>query len=96
MTRAILSEIFSYFHFFFIPLFKWNHDYRLTLRCGCVYFLSKEQAKDIINGEDYDLHTLTKLHNGGFDGYKHCRLCNKNFDTSYVYCPFCGDELERN
>ena len=94
MTRAVLSMSFTFFHFFFIPLFRWNRQYLLELRCGCVYALTKEQAQDIQAGGAVDFRGLNRVFSGGKAAYKHCRSCNKNFDTSYRYCPFCGSELK--
>ena len=94
MTRAVLYECFTFFHFFFIPLFKWNRQYLLELRCGCIYALSKEQAETVKKDGTVDFSGLTKMYTGGSAAYKHCGTCNKNFDDSYRYCPFCGSELK--
>lgn len=95
MTRAVLSASFMFFHFFFIPLVKWNRQYLLELRCGCVYVLTKKQAEFIRKEGTIDFRGLTKMHSGGYSAAdKRCQVCNKRFDASYRYCPFCGSELK--
>ena len=95
MIRGAIEMTFTYFHFFFIPLFRWNREYRLVLRCGCVYVMTREQAEAAIDGGKVDLEQMVRVHSGYQPEYKHCGACGKNFDSSYRYCPFCGTELKR-
>ncbi len=95
MTRGRIELAFTYFHFFFVPLFRWNREYTLHLRCGCIYTLTREQAEAILDGGQVHLGDMTRKHTGQQAAYKHCGACGKNFDSSYRYCPFCGTELKR-
>ena len=47
---------YTYFSFFFIPLFKWNRRYYVkTTCCGSVYELDPEVGRAIAGGEDAEI-----------------------------------------
>ena len=44
---------YTYFSFFFIPLFKWNRQFYVRMTCcGAVYSLEKEVGQQILAGRD--------------------------------------------
>ncbi|HIX51853.1 MAG TPA: zinc-ribbon domain-containing protein [Candidatus Lachnoclostridium stercoripullorum] len=59
---------YTYFSFFFIPLFKWNRRYYVkTTCCGSVYELDPEVGRAIARGEDAEIRQehLRLLQRGG-------------------------------
>ena len=48
--------IYTYFSFFFIPLFKWNRRYYVKMDCcEAVYELEPEVGKAVLRGENPDI-----------------------------------------
>jgi len=93
LTRSVLFEQFMFFHFFFIPLFKWDRKFFLKLRCGCVYELDREYFEEIKKSEELDFSRMRKIFSEDKVEYKKCLKCGKSFIDSYSYCPYCGDKL---
>lgn len=89
-----LIKNYNYFHFFFLPVFKWNERYFLLCNnCSTVYEISKEKGKRLESGEDnityWDLKEI-KFYNKR----RICKSCNKEIEDSFLYCPYCGNKLE--
>lgn len=89
----IIKE-YSYFHFFFIPVYKWNIKYYIKPDSGSsIYELESSIGQLYEKGErpqirEEDLHPVqTLLPN------KVCRYCQSNVESGYSYCPFCGKKL---
>ena len=95
MSSAVMITHYRYFHLFFIPLFKWNRQYLITLRCcGAVYEADPEYARELMNGHAIDFSRLKKV-SSGFGGFYQdtdtaCPRCGRTFDKSFAYCPHCG------
>ncbi|MDI3481892.1 MAG: hypothetical protein PWQ97_1547 [Tepidanaerobacteraceae bacterium] len=90
LSRAELMEYYTYFHFFFIPLFKWNRKYFLRLRCcGSLFEVEEEYTKEIIQGGEIDFDKLKKVGSAG--GY--CPNCGNFVNPGYNFCPYCGTKL---
>lgn len=90
LTRAELIESYTYFHFFFIPLFKWDRKYFLRLRCcGSYYEVEKEYVPDIRQSSTIDFSRLKKL--GATSGF--CPNCGCYVNPGYNFCPHCGAKL---
>lgn len=82
-----LIKSYSYFHIFFIPIFKWNEAYYLLCeKCNSIYSISTEKAKKIEKDEHIELiHCdLKKINNN-------CRHCGAELNSNYRYCPYCGE-----
>ncbi|MHB1314000.1 MAG: zinc ribbon domain-containing protein [Christensenellales bacterium] len=95
LATAELLECFSYFHLFFIPVFKWNRRCLIRLRCcGAVYEAGMEYGRALKGHEIIDFSKLKKV-DGGSEGYRSafytaCTNCGKAFDGAFQYCPYCG------
>lgn len=99
-TKGKLIKKYSYFHFFFIPLFKWNESYYIVCdRCSSVYSISKEKGKSLESNEDVNISywDLKEVYSGnsneGDFGNNICRSCNAEVDKSFKYCPHCGQRM---
>lgn len=90
LTRAELRESFTYFHFFFIPIFKWNKQYFLQLRCcGSIYTVNQDYVRELQHGEGVDFDRLQKMQMPN----NICPHCGSFINPSFAYCPFCGQKL---
>jgi phosphoribosylformylglycinamidine (FGAM) synthase-like amidotransferase family enzyme len=102
-VQGKLIKNFDFFHFFFIPLFKWNEKYYvLCNRCKCLYSIPKEKGKAIENGEEinityWDLQEVYSENNINFNNSSHdikiCSSCGKQVKRDFRYCPYCGKEI---
>ena len=51
-----LIKTFTYFHFFFIPIFKWNEKYYVICSgCNSIFSISNEKGKAIEKGENIEI-----------------------------------------
>ncbi|MEN8079092.1 zinc ribbon domain-containing protein [Clostridioides difficile] len=99
-NSAKLVKIFTFFHFFFIPLFKWNESYYVICNgCNSIYSISKEKGKAIEKGEDIEITywDLNEVNNNSENYYSinRCPKCNREIDRSFEYCPYCGEKLKK-
>ncbi|SEF39839.1 zinc-ribbon family protein [Caloramator fervidus] len=89
-----LIKQYNVFHFFFIPIYKWNKKYYLISRCcETIFEISTEygqrlEKEDDIVINDYELHEITFNY-----WYKKCPNCLREVDVSYNYCPYCGEKI---
>ncbi|MGB9840246.1 zinc ribbon domain-containing protein [Thermovenabulum sp.] len=91
LTRAELIEVYTYFHFFFIPLFQWNHRYYVTLRCCRAFY---EVPKDYINElKQTSIIDFSRLKDLSYFNPNTCPRCGNNVNPNFNYCPFCGERL---
>jgi len=91
-----LVKKYNYFHFFFIPIFRWGVEYNLVSRCcKSVFSLSKEKGKRLENGIDtfLDNKELKDKYNGGTQSRGNCPQCGNNVNPTFDYCPYCGKKL---
>jgi ribosomal protein L32 len=90
LSRAELIESYTYFHFFFIPLFRWGYKYFLRLRCcGSIYEVEKEYADELKRTDAVDFTRLKKL--GATGGF--CPNCGAYVHPGFNFCPHCGTKL---
>lgn len=90
LTRAELRESFTYFHFFFIPIFKWNKQYFLQLRCcGSIYTVNQDYVRELQHGDSVDFDRLQKMQMPN----NICPHCGSFINPNFAYCPFCGQKL---
>lgn len=93
MTMATLVYSYSYFHLFFIPLFRFSKRYTVRLRCcGAVFEATREQFEQMKNGVAPEFSSMTRADRGGGNG-RRCPGCGADVDPRYVYCPFCGMKM---
>lgn len=92
---------YTYFSFFFIPLFKWNRQFYVRMTCcGAVYSLDQEVGKAILAGRDVEIRPedLTLVQGGDGSGTygrmkKHCSRCGYETFEDFEYCPKCGERF---
>lgn len=90
-----LIKTYSYFHFFFVPIFKWNESYYVVCNsCSTTYDISKEKGKKIERGEEKNITywDLREINRGG--NIRVCKSCNHQVEDRFLYCPYCGNRLE--
>lgn len=90
-----LIKLYDYFHFFFIPLFKWNIKYYVICSsCNAAYSISREKGIAIENDEDskltyWDLNEI----NTSYNHVHRCSNCGREVETQFDYCPYCGNRI---
>ena len=90
-SRASLSKTYSYFHFFFLPLFRWKVRYFLEFPCcGQVYEAEKDYGQALANGAALD---FSRLHPVGRTGERRCPRCGRAVEGQFAFCPYCGERL---
>lgn len=94
-----LIKSYTFFHFFFIPLFKWNENYYVICNgCNSVFNISKEKGKSVENGEDIELTywDLKEVNNNYVSYYtvRRCSRCNRKVENTFEYCPYCGEKIK--
>ena len=73
---------YSYFSFFFIPLFKWNRHYYAKMNCcGAVCELSPELGKEIARGNVTSVNENDLIFSPGSSSGRHCLNCG--YHTSH-------------
>ena len=93
--HADVFMTYTYFMFFFIPLFKWNRKYYIRMRCcGSSMQLDRELGKAIEQGEVTEID-FDRIHFVQQDKtIKHCNTCGfTSPEPDYEYCPKCGKKL---
>jgi len=97
-------KVYNYFHFFFIPIFRWNTRYFLqTNCCSRIYLITnKDVAFDIEHGKDVDISfydvelfkDMQSMHDTTSEfGVEFCPNCKNRVSKSFLYCPYCGQKL---
>lgn len=96
IVNAKLIKKFDFFHFFFIPIFKWNVEYYVQCeRCNAIYTIPKEKGRAIENNEEVQI-TYWDLKDAFSDIYYNskCLNCGREVDRQYSYCPYCGEKIK--
>lgn len=87
--------VYTYFSFFFIPLFKWGKKYYAVSNCCQTTFsIPNEIGKAIERGESITLKE-EDLEATGFEknDCSYCPNCGFLLSPEYTYCPKCGRKL---
>lgn len=87
--------VYTYFSFFFIPLFKWGKKYfAVSNCCGTVYAIDPELGRSIEHGESVTLReedlTIVGMDNSHTNN---CPDCGYLLSPEYEYCPKCGRKV---
>lgn len=99
MTTYRLIKVYNFFHFFFIPLFRWGETYYIEARCcGAIFEVSKEKGKELESGKDVpltdeDLRYVNSNNYANVNGETICQGCRRSVNNSYSYCPYCGRKM---
>ncbi|MBS6184647.1 MAG: zinc ribbon domain-containing protein [Clostridium celatum] len=94
-----LIKSYTFFHFFFIPLFKWNEDYFVICNgCNTSFSIPKEKGKAVEIGEDIEItYWDLKEVNNNYRGYytvRRCHRCSREVENTFEYCPYCGEKIK--
>lgn len=89
---------YSCFSLFFIPIFRWNKQYFVTMTCcNTVYQLNTDIGKRLQHGETVDIREadLTLVRSGsradnGWHEKKKCSGCGYETTEDFEFCPKCG------
>lgn len=93
-TQVKIIMVYTYFSFFFIPLFKWGKRYFVQLDCcKSICELDKETGRQIEKG------IITSLDPSSLSFQKtnriqHCTNCGFQTQENFSYCPRCGNKLQ--
>jgi hypothetical protein len=91
-TSAQLIFCYTFFHFFFIPLFKWNKTWFVRLSCcGALYACDRETADEVQATGKIDFEKCEHMEHHGKGGC--CPYCGSRVAGNFAYCPFCGNKL---
>ena len=93
--RMQVFKHYYFFHFFFIPIWKWKLNYYVTCEsCQSTMQIPLEKGKNIEQGEMTEL-TFWDLEviNEGVTPQIICSHCHKKTEKTYHYCPYCGDKI---
>jgi len=95
VVNAKLIKKFDFFHFFFIPIFKWNIEYYVKCEnCKAIFTISKEKGKAIENGEQIEITYWDLKETGDYINCNHkCLNCGREVEKAYSYCPYCGEKM---
>ncbi len=89
LDQFTVLKSYKYFHFFFIPLWRWDIRYFGQTRCcGQIVNLPSEMGKRMERGERVDLSELQVA-----DTVQRCPTCFTAVKDEYNYCPRCGQKL---
>lgn len=92
-------KTFSFFHFFFIPIFKWNEKYYVVCNgCNFIYEISTEKGKCFEKDKDvkfnyWDLKPVEGVNEISSHG-NICLNCGKVVENNFKYCPYCGEKIK--
>lgn len=90
-----LIKVYSYFHFFFIPIIKWNESYYILCNnCNTVYEIAKEKGKRLEIGEEKNVTYWDLKESQSYYSKRICKSCNNEVEDRFLYCPYCGKKLE--
>lgn len=88
-----LIKEFTCFHFFFIPLFKWNVRYYIVCNgCRTVFRISKEKGEALENSSTETV-SYWDLEEMNYRKDNVCPTCGRELNENFEYCPYCGRKL---
>lgn len=86
--RYTVLKRYSYFHLFFIPIWKWGFQYYVVERtCNTIFRLSEQAGREIERGAKKEIldDELVEHHY-----VRRCKKCGQVLDDEFIYCPYCG------
>lgn len=87
LTKAELVQTYTCFHFFFLPLFKWNFKYYIRfICCNSIYEVDEGYVDELKNSDTIDVNRLKKM---SFNK-NICPECGNYVNPDFSYCPHCG------
>jgi hypothetical protein len=90
-SRMQLLVEYSFFHFFFIPIFKWGRRYFVEARCcGRIFEVPGDYIDELLKSDTVDINRLKEVESP----VRVYPNCGGKFDSHYRYCPYCGREVQ--
>ncbi len=95
-NHAEIIKSYHFFHFFFIPVFKWKEEYYcICHQCKSIYGIPKEKGKAFERGEaEISYWDLKAIQINSLPYI--CPSCGRNIEEKFDYCPYCGEMLHKN
>lgn len=92
-SRYDVIQSYTYFHIFFLPVWKWNYRYFIKTRC-CQRLCELDQVVGtrIARGEAVEIKS-GDLNCEGSAQPRVCLNCSRQVDPKYNYCPNCGNRM---
>lgn len=93
-TRYEIFKTYSYFHIFFIPLYKWDIKYYVKAACCSSIF-----ELDASIGQQYEKNKSTEINKehlhqiNEYLPYRVCENCKARVESNYSFCPYCGQKF---
>lgn len=85
---------YSYFSFFFLPLFKWNKRYYAKMSCcNASCEISPELGREIERGNLTYINEDFLPFTASYHSWKSCRNCGFSTSEDFEYCPKCGNRF---
>lgn len=92
--RYDIVKRFTYFHIFFIPLWRWNKRYFIQSQCcSRICELEPELGARIESGESMEI-TREQLLCDDYHIEENCPNCTARVEQGFQYCPHCGSKLK--
>lgn len=92
-AKGTIFKEYTYFHFFFIKVFKWNTEYYYVCnRCGSICRVKIDAGKLIESGLKSEL-TYWDIDGETVVGNNVCSNCRHELEPRFEYCPYCGWKL---
>ena len=90
-----LFKHYHQFHFFFIPIWKWNIDYYIVCDgCQTIAKIPLEKGKALEAGESVELTLWDQdIVYAPSQMKRRCHGCQAIVEQTYQYCPHCGTHL---
>ena len=93
-TQAKLLYAYSYFHFFFLPLFRFHKKYYVEMRCGCgTYEADEATYRELLERDFIDFSRLRKCGEEKCGQEPRCPSCGRPVDAHFTFCPYCGQKM---
>lgn len=95
LSSISVFMVYTYFSFFFIPLFKWGKKYFAASNCcNAIFSIDPALGRTLEQGEQIELRP-EDLSLVGMDASQavHCADCGYLLSPEYEFCPKCGKKL---
>ena len=94
LSRLTVYKKYSYFHLFFVPLFRWNTTYFVqTMCCSGRFTVDKDAAKAYENGDEGPLAQSLRDMPVSAASKAGCPHCGGEVQQAFSYCPYCGGRI---
>ncbi len=94
MTRFDILKTCSYFHVFFIPVFRWDVKYYVKPACcESLCELDPDIGREYEKGRNPEIRDEHLQPINVRPGLKICSNCKARLEPGFSYCPCCGSRL---